>query len=561
MPVPTTIDDLDPDEANNFPIGSDNVFPELDNYLRAHAAFIAELRDRDSAFALTLLDDTTAAEAVATLGLSDTTDSDEGATHIGYKPIYLGSIGRLLREKLEDWVSITDFGGVGDGSTNNDDALADATTYMVSLSARKRTLFIPPGQFNFTTWTIPADCDFLSVVGSGRMASRLFSTATTAGVVIDCLAQGVHFHDLRLQNEDFDTTTVLRHGIRFQKPDGETADIDAVLSNCELSEFYYGVEFWGRGLKIDNCLFSICQYPINLNWPDIADYIEGSDTAQKDLTGFRAFQFTNNRFHSIGQAAIRNEGANAEKINGVLVKGSMLDIGRSLWDGVLKEALIDGFTITQTPTAGFNLTDGSRDYVVSNGIIAGDIQTSPDRDPTNFITLRGDHTNGVFRNLLLKNCDSHGIDIRTGTVTAMTFENLTFVNPCQSVGTFCPIAFVGGGHTAVVRNVVVSTSYALTGIVRTDDVTTFIQVDDCRSYGASIPAIVGTGAQYIDRKYAQAWMVGSGQVGVYAGSGTPEGSVTAVAGSIYLRVLSGAGAGTSFYVKESGSGNTGWVAK
>lgn len=44
-----------------------------------------------------------------------------------------------------------------------------------------------------------------------------------------------------------------------------------------------------------------------------------------------------------------------------------------------------------------------------------------------------------------------------------------------------------------------------------------------------------------------------------AGSGTPEGVVTAVVGSIYSRT--DGGAATSFYVKESGSGNTGWVAK
>lgn len=46
---------------------------------------------------------------------------------------------------------------------------------------------------------------------------------------------------------------------------------------------------------------------------------------------------------------------------------------------------------------------------------------------------------------------------------------------------------------------------------------------------------------------------------VVAGSGSPEGSVTAGVGSIYLRT--GGGADTSFYVKESGSGNTGWVGK
>lgn len=44
-----------------------------------------------------------------------------------------------------------------------------------------------------------------------------------------------------------------------------------------------------------------------------------------------------------------------------------------------------------------------------------------------------------------------------------------------------------------------------------------------------------------------------------AGSGTPEGAVTAPIGSTYRR--SDGGAGTSFYVKESGTGNTGWVGK
>jgi hypothetical protein len=57
--------------------------------------------------------------------------------------------------------------------------------------------------------------------------------------------------------------------------------------------------------------------------------------------------------------------------------------------------------------------------------------------------------------------------------------------------------------------------------------------------------------QYSDR-------AGSGPADI-VGSGSPEGVVTAVVGSTYRRT--DGGAGTSFYVKESGSGNTGWVAK
>jgi len=44
-----------------------------------------------------------------------------------------------------------------------------------------------------------------------------------------------------------------------------------------------------------------------------------------------------------------------------------------------------------------------------------------------------------------------------------------------------------------------------------------------------------------------------------SGTGSPEGVVTAVVGSMYTDITGGAG--TTLYVKESGTGNTGWVAK
>lgn len=44
-----------------------------------------------------------------------------------------------------------------------------------------------------------------------------------------------------------------------------------------------------------------------------------------------------------------------------------------------------------------------------------------------------------------------------------------------------------------------------------------------------------------------------------AGTGPPEGAVSAPVGSTWRR--SDGGAGTSFYVKESGTGTTGWVGK
>jgi hypothetical protein len=45
MPVPSLVTDLSTTLASNSPAGSDNVFPDLDNYIRALSGFLASIRD------------------------------------------------------------------------------------------------------------------------------------------------------------------------------------------------------------------------------------------------------------------------------------------------------------------------------------------------------------------------------------------------------------------------------------------------------------------------------------------------------------------------------------
>lgn len=64
-------------------------------------------------------------------------------------------------------------------------------------------------------------------------------------------------------------------------------------------------------------------------------------------------------------------------------------------------------------------------------------------------------------------------------------------------------------------------------------------------------------------RFLEGWFknlrVGENAVLFTSGTGTPEGTVTAPIGSLYTRA--NGGAGTTLYIKESGSGNTGWIAK
>lgn len=70
---------------------------------------------------------------------------------------------------------------------------------------------------------------------------------------------------------------------------------------------------------------------------------------------------------------------------------------------------------------------------------------------------------------------------------------------------------------------------------------------------------IGDASHLIDKLFANALSLASGALSLSTGSGTPESAVTAPVGSLFLRT--DGGSSTTLYIKESGTGNTGWAAK
>lgn len=91
--------------------------------------------------------------------------------------------------------------------------------------------------------------------------------------------------------------------------------------------------------------------------------------------------------------------------------------------------------------------------------------------------------------------------------------------------------------------------------------TTLLEITDSgQLYPASDKASsLGAASKRFNICYADRLRPGDGSVTWTSGPRSPEGAVVGVVGSLYTNTVGGAG--TTLWIKESGTGNTGWVAK
>lgn len=162
--------------------------------------------------------------------------------------------------------------------------------------------------------------------------------------------------------------------------------------------------------------------------------------------------------------------------------------------------------------------------------------------------------------------DMQGITMLRGSVYNINCSNC-FKNSSSSNRFF---EFIGGSYSPTSK-IVVSGSYRQAGANPVISLTaaTPLYLRDCYLYNdggvlinATVPVTV-----FIDgptnvtsaNVNSNVTLVYTVAPKVFQGTGSPEGVVTAPIGSIYTRT--DGGVGTTLYVKESGTGNTGWVAK
>lgn len=122
-------------------------------------------------------------------------------------------------------------------------------------------------------------------------------------------------------------------------------------------------------------------------------------------------------------------------------------------------------------------------------------------------------------------------------------------------GTAKPPEFVGSTYPSVSIENDAGTKFWLQNVAASSSADRWVRFLDPASAGQNLLEFGTVNAKF----HANNLKLRDSDVGIYTGAGSPESVVTAPAGSFYLNTSGGAG--LSIYVKESGAGNTGWIAK
>ena len=237
-----------------------------------------------------------------------------------------------------------------------------------------------------------------------------------------------------------------------------------------------------------------------------------------------------------------------------------------------------------TTDSGALLQIGTNTVAQTGGMVFG-TDTFLYRDAVGTLALNGTGTNSYFSflengtakgfvgtaggDLYLATSTAKSVLIRTNSILALTLDssqNATFAGSVTA-GTSANFTFSGRSYiSSPADGIIRLLNNAGSDFSRLQFGGTTSAFPALKRSGPSFHARLADDTAYTDMAVsvlyafgAQIYFDATGTVVLRAGANSPEGAITAPVGSLYSRT--NGGAGTTLYVKESGTGNTGWVAK
>jgi len=427
------------------------------------------------------------------------------ADQVSYTPAGTGAVVTNVQAKLRETVSVKDFGAVGDGVA--DDTAAIQAAIDAAITTTGQNVYFPKGTYKVTaTLTIPAVNNTKSTFyGSGAVIQ-----ATHDGILFQNDNLFISFRDLTLFGPD--KTNINSVGIVGSYFDG-------FLNNLTIDNFYVGVKTQTITAKFERCFFGsnyICV------WLEDFSNIIQFDSCYFSTSDYGIYvpNTNGNIVPYVAQVSIYNTAMEVCDISVYSVGINRLIVENSWFEQETTGSLV----LVDTPLLSINsnYVNFAPNITFTSGFPVTEKQSTFIDGYTGTTSNNYGTGNVSFLNLSSKvspNSGLVGISMQ-GFVAGNLFTNRLL-----------------GGNNAL--NVDAPNFLPLT-----DDTTT-----------------LGIASKRFSDTYSARFRPGSAATNAFwtTGNGTPEGVITAAIGSLYTRT--DGSTNTTLYVKESGTGNTGWVAK
>lgn len=485
--------------------------------------------------------------------IANTTDPLKGDALVGVKQPLTGATARTQHDKNSDSISVKDFGAIGDG-------VVDDTGPINIALATGKSVYFPAGTYRITS-TLSFATDGQVLYGDGKDSQSIITNTTNAApLFVSSVGSGaVYKRRCGLHGLSFVGNTLTTGGINFRGlSDGITGDAD---KSC-----------WMRDIRITGVGAG---WAMRVNsWANNFDNVEiwSNFRGLQVETGTNSTMFSGFYVTGCTQEALQILGTGSSNVfDNCIFQYSggtnyMLDIQGGLdvtFTGTYLENSI-------APSAVVGVTGNAKGiqfYGTFHNLVAGTANVPIITSNVKQVTVDGIlHAGGTMACFLrltgtLPFGVLSGAFVAAGTVTAPFDDQST-----RKAGIY--LDGLGSRFGPMAMRALTSENSLELRRSDTDALQMFVQNGNLY-FGpdTTVPVLTRAGGTLSMTYSAGVGTFRAPQFGLGAtggplwlsGNNSPEGVVSAPVGSLYSR-LNG-GASTSLYVKESGTGNTGWIAK
>jgi hypothetical protein len=526
------------------------------------------------------------------------------ADGVVYDPPFTNAVQTNVEAKLAQTVSVKDFGAVGDGIANDTAAFHAARDG----AGQGATIYVNSGIYivgNCTlsvagqTWVLEKGAEIRSINGVTTDAFIITAdnvSVTGNGVFYNGgVAAGATYHCIKIDGAD----NVVLDGVSIGGAKGPCVGVYDANNSVIRNIYFY-----------DTWYAAVYAQPMTKNMTGIT--ITSCVVSNTTSVG------TNYRYGF----NVHSDAGAVYSIDNVVITGNRLEYPSSIsqfpllmeiYGGATTAYKIDNVSVTGNVTSGGGMgcsISGVEVVTFTGNSIMGSYLYGVEIADTKNAVVAANSIRGSQRGIALNNVSSGNISVSGNAITATT-------TACVYVSQVTAFVSISGGSCAPSNGMAIQMlgckNWTISGIVAdggstakkvvlldksdqgnisgisaqdftenavlfyADDASTYSRVTVANCTWQNIPnslnlALQLSGGATTNRQFSYIGNRSSADTTLrrdyldvtnniidFMGAGTPEGVYAAAVGSVYRR--NDGGAGTSFYVKESGTGNTGWVGK